>query len=145
MGKSASKTPQLLKNFDSDIKKIDINEDHGAILNSEGDLYTWGDNKYGQLGILEPVTKQPIKSSDTVRKVTYFKERDIKLVDVVCGKRHTIALDSEGRVFSWGKGKLFRYSFLSYFYPKAQALGHEVAKNLFLPKPIKTLKDEKII
>ena len=96
MGKSGAKKPQLFKTFDCDIKKININEDHGAILSSEGDLYTWGDNKYGQLGVIEPVTNKPLKSSDTVRPVTYFKERNIKLVDVVCGKRHTIAIDSEG-------------------------------------------------
>lgn len=73
--------------------------------------------------------------------VPYFQQRNIKVKDVVCGKRHTIALDEEGRVFSWGKGKLWKYKIFQYFYPQAQALGHEESRNFFVPKPIKALKD----
>jgi len=49
--------------------------------------------------------------------VSYFKDKNIKIKEVVCGKRHTIALDHEGRVFSWGKGKLWSFGLFKYFYP----------------------------
>ncbi|KAL1519450.1 hypothetical protein AB1Y20_022972 [Prymnesium parvum] len=60
-------------------------------------LLTWGDGGNGQLGHSDYSTRimpQP---------VDYFKSAT--LVSVVCGSRSTLALDLDGRIFSWGKGE----------------------------------------
>lgn len=73
--------------------------------------------------------------------VSYFKDRNIKVKDVVLGRRHTIALDEFGRVFSWGRGTISSRNILKFFYPDTLALGHPESKNLYSPKPLKTFKD----
>lgn len=60
-------------------------------------LYTWGANTNGQLG-LGDLFARIVPSA-----VPYFKTAN--LVDVVCGSRLALALDHEGRVFTWGKGE----------------------------------------
>ena len=55
------------------------------------------------------------------------------------GKNHTIALDTKGRVFSWGRGTLSWLKLAKMFYPSTLALGHDEGKNLYQPKPIKAL------
>ncbi|XP_066492188.1 RCC1 domain-containing protein 1 isoform X3 [Tiliqua scincoides] len=52
---------------------------HSACISGAGDLYTWGWGKYGQLGHADTA------SSDQPKKVHYFMERGLCVVDVVCG------------------------------------------------------------
>lgn len=68
-------------------------------------LYLWGDNDHGQLGVLDKKGNK-IKRQEQPMLVDYFQKHDIKVVDFQLGKNHTLALDSQGRVFSWGKGSL---------------------------------------
>lgn len=52
--------------------------------------------------------------------------QDIKIKDIACGKFHTIALDTMGRVFTWGFGGNVQ-------------LGHNSNKNEFRPRLVKYL------
>lgn len=60
-------------------------------------LLTWGLNSSGQLGFGDFATRI------LPRAVEYFKAT--KLAGVACGSRASFALDSEGKVFAWGKGE----------------------------------------
>ncbi|XP_044049318.1 RCC1 domain-containing protein 1-like isoform X2 [Siniperca chuatsi] len=50
-----------------------------------GDLYTWGWGDYGQLG------HQTLISSDEPQLVEFFREQQMRVVDVVCGAWNTFA------------------------------------------------------
>ncbi|EFA81594.1 hypothetical protein PPL_05585 [Heterostelium album PN500] len=67
---------------------------HSAAVDSQGALYTWGWNRYGQLGL------------GTVKKHTLpNKNKELErfnIVKVVCGKNHTLVLDVNGHVYSFG-------------------------------------------
>lgn len=70
---------------------------HSACLSSTGNVYTWGNGSYGQLGqgldcemIAEP------------RIVSKLKGKDI--VSIVCGQNHTMFLSSSGLVYACGNG-----------------------------------------
>lgn len=52
--------------------------------------------------------------------------KDVSITDIACGKFHTIALDTMGRIFTWGFGG------------KGQ-LGHNGNKNEFCPRLVKYL------
>lgn len=129
-----------LEGFDDRIAKIAASDNHSALITDEGELYTWGDNGYGQLGLKGDYTEKP-KSVDKPTLVSYFQENNIKVKDIVLGKHHTIALDDKGRVFSWGRGIMSNIRGTSLLFPSALALGHPKAKNLSTPKPILKLRN----
>ena len=111
-------------------------------MTDDGRLFTFGQNDFGQLGVIDQKGRIP-KQKNPV-EVKYFAEKGIKLKQVVCGKSHTIALDTEGRVYSWGKGKA-KFNLLNrLFYPQALALGHKRPANHNIPKQIEKLKGVKV-
>lgn len=128
------RTVKKIEGFENRVSKIVTGDNHSAILTVDGELYTWGDNKYGQLGLKQDSKK--INSADEPSLVPYFKENNIKVVDLALGKHHTIVLDDKGRVFSWGRGIMSRVMGISILFPSALALGHPKLQNLSSPKPI---------
>lgn len=63
-------------------------------VNIKGEVYTWGSNDYGQLGI-----------SNYTDKTTPQKVPGItNVIDVAAGANTAYALDADGRVWSWGRG-----------------------------------------
>ncbi|XP_053128422.1 RCC1 domain-containing protein 1 isoform X3 [Hemicordylus capensis] len=69
----------------AEVSKVSCGSRHTAALTRAGHLYTWGWGKYGQLGHRDSA------SSDRARRVQYFEERSLRVVDVVCGPWSTYA------------------------------------------------------
>jgi alpha-tubulin suppressor-like RCC1 family protein len=65
---------------------------HGLALSSQGNLWSWGLNSEGQLGL---GSKQPVSAP---QKVTLEE-----IVAVSAGEGHSLALRRDGRVFAWGR------------------------------------------
>ena len=70
-----------------DISTISCGEDHVAALSSNGMLYLWGDNKYGQCAN----KKVDNKNSQTV---------DFKVIDISAGNGTTIIQSENKEMFS---------------------------------------------
>lgn len=81
------------------IKSIDAGGESSFAIDSEGILYGWGSNTYGQLGIAPMGT-----SSDNYkpRKVVSGALLGRNISSVALGRYHTLAVDTEGDVYSWG-------------------------------------------
>lgn len=73
---------------------------HTAAVTEDGHLYTWGGGMYGKLG-----HGNEMGHSTPTRVEALFKD-GIKVTSVACGSRHTVALDAEGQIFSWGDREL---------------------------------------
>ena len=71
---------------------------HTVAIDEEGKVYTWGNNYDGQLGyVTEDNSTEPICISN--------KENELKgkrIVDISAGYGHTVAIDEEGKVYTWG-------------------------------------------
>ena len=68
---------------------------HSIALRSDGTVWTWGENDFGQLGDRTTLNRTiPIQVSGLN-----------EVVDVAGGGFHTIALKSDGTVWSWGYNK----------------------------------------
>jgi alpha-tubulin suppressor-like RCC1 family protein len=64
---------------------------HMAALKSDGTVWTWGRNTYGQLG-----------DDTTDNSSTPVKAGISNVVDIAVGSHHTVALKSDGTVWAWG-------------------------------------------
>jgi len=73
---------------------------HSAVITADGDLYTFGNGNWGILGH----GNESNKSYQEPTLVEWFKKHNIKLKDIVLGEYHSLALDTEGNVYSWGYG-----------------------------------------
>jgi alpha-tubulin suppressor-like RCC1 family protein len=73
---------------------------HSIALDSEGHVWAWGDNDYGQLGdnSAVPMSNVPIQVLGGTQGGTYLED----IVAISAGGRHSIALDSSGNVWAWG-------------------------------------------
>ena len=75
---------------------------HQAVITSEGRVFTWGENKYGQLGDGTNVNKFTL-----VEITNQFElSGDEKIISISLGKHHSVALTNEGRVFTWGRNNV---------------------------------------
>ncbi|KAL4482807.1 hypothetical protein ABPG72_022367 [Tetrahymena utriculariae] len=89
-------TPQLVKGL-NDIVKISAGYSFCAAITKQGKLYTWGNNRNGQLGNSQNLYQtQP-------SIVTGFGSQN-SIVDVSCGDNFIAALTQLGQLYTWGFG-----------------------------------------
>ena len=68
-------------------------KNHSVALSYEGEVFTWGDNREGQLGY------DDIEYTSVPMKVEAL--RDEIIVKVNCGSDFTVAVSTSGAVFTW--------------------------------------------
>ena len=73
---------------------------HNLVLVLNGDLYSWGWNRDGQLGLRQ--TESTTVALPTV--VDTLPETSTEIVSVSCGSRHSAAVSKAGDMFCWGWG-----------------------------------------
>ncbi|KRX07811.1 Regulator of chromosome condensation 1/beta-lactamase-inhibitor protein II [Pseudocohnilembus persalinus] len=86
-------TPQLIQQL-NDIVQIKSGESHNLALNKQGHVYSWGINNQGQLGLCD-FNRQ--NQPQIVNKLN-----QIQIKQIQCGKKHSLALSTDGQVYAWG-------------------------------------------
>jgi alpha-tubulin suppressor-like RCC1 family protein len=72
--------------------------DFALALDETGQLWSWGRNMFGQLGDgTEEMRPVPVKVDQSALG-------DATIISMAAGLRHTLALDSLGRLWAWGNG-----------------------------------------
>ncbi|XP_058089615.1 ultraviolet-B receptor UVR8 isoform X2 [Magnolia sinica] len=94
---SSEYTPRLIKNLEGvKVTKIAVGLLHSACISGEGELYTWGSNENGCLGLGgTDAVHTPLKVEGSLLK--------FPVSEVSCGWKHTAAI-SGGNLFTWGWG-----------------------------------------
>lgn len=87
-------------------------------MTSQGKVYSWGDGDYGKLG----------RGGSDGSKIPRLIEKleNIEISNIYCGAQFSIALASNGTVYSWGKGEGWR-------------LGHASEEHVRFPQIIEAL------
>ncbi|GAA4426893.1 hypothetical protein GCM10023188_09430 [Pontibacter saemangeumensis] len=80
------------------VEKIAAGAYHSMALDEEGNVYTWGYGRDGQLGDGVAYTVTPYGLKLPVKVLTGMKA-------IAGGARHSLALSREGKVFAWGYGR----------------------------------------
>ncbi|XP_056423740.1 probable E3 ubiquitin-protein ligase HERC3 isoform X3 [Hyla sarda] len=78
------------------ILQVSCGNQHCLALSDDGQLFTWGQNNHGQLGLGPGFTQQ--SSPQGVKSL-----EGIPLAQVTAGGYHSFALSLSGAVFGWGK------------------------------------------
>jgi alpha-tubulin suppressor-like RCC1 family protein len=124
---SKSEDVEELKSPDgTPIVKVSFASKHSAFVTEKGNVYIRGKVKYA-LGLGENV--------DEAHDYTHVKGLP-RIVDVCCGKDHTVVLSDDGKVFTWGWGGNVLTS---------GSLGHGDQVSIATPKQVQALDSEKIV
>ena len=80
---------------------------HSLALGSDGNVYAWGNNQYGQLGNGTTNTSQktPVRVKTPDRSTYPDLPEDFTYVQVSAGELHSLALGSDGNVYAWGNNQ----------------------------------------
>ena len=74
------------------VPKLEIGATHTAALKTDGTVWTWGSNSYGQLG-----------TGDNINKTMPVKVMDIEnAIDISVGSYNTVVVKDDGTVWSFG-------------------------------------------
>ena len=85
--------PQHIPGSNSFVQ-VACGDDFAVALNAQGQVYSWGTNKYGNLGL----GYVPYKVS-TPRHISSLNDA---MALIACGASHSLVLTTDGRVYGWG-------------------------------------------
>lgn len=92
-------TPQLVDSLSSQvIIKVACGLYHTVAVTAGGEVYAFGKNDYGQLGLGHA---RNVKLPSLVKIST--SDSDEKIVDVSCGYYHTVVITEKGKLITWGR------------------------------------------
>ncbi|XP_010075477.1 PREDICTED: probable E3 ubiquitin-protein ligase HERC3, partial [Pterocles gutturalis] len=91
-----SKTRLMKELGNQDIVQIACGDHHAMALSRGGELFAWGQNAHGQLGVGSQTTL--IAQPQLVERL-----KGIPLAQIAAGGAHSIAVSLSGAVYSWGK------------------------------------------
>ncbi|KAF9161703.1 hypothetical protein DFQ26_004223 [Actinomortierella ambigua] len=107
--KKMQSRPAPVQGFSGHAALTALGRDHTIIVTNKGEVYTFGNNKYGQLGYIVDVSKpgqDPVQS--TPKKVIQAIVK-VRVIGAAASRWHTV-VHSETELFSWG----FNYGQLGY-------------------------------
>ncbi|XP_046909415.2 uncharacterized protein LOC124490891 [Dermatophagoides farinae] len=99
------------------IQKMAAGQSHTLLLTDQGLIYTFGNGRDGQLGLLKQSSleaefqAQPVSincQDDDHDADEYYQQNHF--IDIACGSFHSLAIDFDGNVWGWGQnsnGQLF--------------------------------------
>ncbi|KAI8999941.1 hypothetical protein BC832DRAFT_152192 [Gaertneriomyces semiglobifer] len=83
------------------IRSVALGSDHTVALTSTGSVWTWGSNRYGQLGYSTDQIANGHGCQLTPKEVMAFPKR-MELVAAAASKFHTAVVSSAGTIYTWG-------------------------------------------
>ncbi len=84
----------------TDVIKIAVGSNHVLALTKYGEVYAWGDNQYGQLGINSNESKNYATKVSGEGGSSYLN----RIIDISAGAYGSSAINEFGWVFAWGNG-----------------------------------------
>ncbi|VAH13872.1 unnamed protein product [Triticum turgidum subsp. durum] len=126
--------PVEVSGFHEKVVQISAGNHHSCAVTADGELFVWGKNSSGQLGL----GKSAGKVVSTPRKVDYLADVRVKMTAL--GSEHSIVVTEDGEALSWGAAGAGR---LGHGH-KSSFLGFAMTSNEYTPRLIKNLDGIKI-
>jgi len=98
------------QNFDSllcpgeqaTVVKVGVGHNFSAALSREGEIWVWGCNDCGQLGLGEGAVAKKDFAEYYPRLLRSLPMEGHRIVDFACGDYHIVALNAAGAIYEWG-------------------------------------------
>ncbi|GMI37346.1 hypothetical protein TrCOL_g10063 [Triparma columacea] len=84
------------------IVDVGLGLQHGAAVDSLGNVYAWGKGERGQCGLWPDGGNTSYAGKVRLRRGRGYDE-EVKVEGVECGMQHTAAITEDGEVYIWGK------------------------------------------
>ncbi|CAE7302936.1 HERC1 [Symbiodinium necroappetens] len=84
------------------IVKVDAGREFSAAMSAHGEIWVWGRNDYGQLGMGVEVMHKPDFCMHYPFLLRNMPMEGHALRDFACGDHHIVALTSAGAIYEWG-------------------------------------------
>lgn len=94
-------TPTLMNRSPKNLLSINLNQNHSLAINQNGQVYSWGEDKYGQLGRGELGRNNCSKASDCRLDISAVEAIE-NAVMVAAGYKHNLVLTEDGSVWGFG-------------------------------------------
>lgn len=94
-------TDFFLLEAEETITELFVGSNHAFAISSLGNVFAWGDNRYGQLG---NGTNLQVTTNIKINEFFYLADKET-IVSLAVGQFHTIATTSLGRIFTWGRNQ----------------------------------------
>ena len=100
------KKPKRITGLKTDIIDIACGRDHSYCLDKQGNVWSFGSNYRGQLGIPRGNDDNNDNDNDSqlINKITWFENQNKKIISISSGNYHGAAIDKSGNVYVWGRG-----------------------------------------
>ena len=90
-----------------DVDSVSIGWQHAAAIKTDGSLWTWGENRYGQLGNGGTGNELDGTPANNPEETWFYQTTPVKIMDDVaavnCAYTHTVAVKTDGSVWAWGE------------------------------------------
>ena len=91
------------------VNRVSSGPRHSCAITEVGDVFCWGDSRFGQCGnggkeIFLTPCKLEFLDRSSGPSVAPFDQRSVKVQEIACGEKHTLAIDRQGTLWSWGTG-----------------------------------------
>lgn len=83
-------------------EQVSVGQTHACALTTSNELYCWGSNENGELGVGSIGDNQPTLPPTPVDDAPLDDQRSEVFVQVAAGLQFTCALSSENRLYCWG-------------------------------------------
>jgi len=84
------------------IKKIGCGNNFSAVLSTSGELWVWGRNDQGQMGLGEEAMGDMYSAERYPRLVRNLSAEGVRIVDFACGEHAIIVCTESGDLYQWG-------------------------------------------
>lgn len=98
--------PKKIPYFESiEVVEVKAGYNHVLALTVNNDLYSWGNNELGELGL---GNDKKGCSYYEPQEITYFKENNLKIKKICAGYYVSYAITSDGRLYGWGSNLFYK-------------------------------------
>ena len=102
---------------------------HSAALSDQGDVYAWGEGRYGATGV--DLSRDMDKEVRKPMRVLGLGGARNNVLVLAAGVKHMLAVTEDGKMYSWGDGSMGR-------------LGHGDQTTVSEPRLLSTLKSQRM-
>lgn len=106
--KMSSLIPQGMGLSTKKIEKIACGQYHSFAIDTDGKVWTWGLNNFGETGIREGAGED---DAVILRPALVESLEDYRIVDIAGGQHHSLACSEDGKLLTWGRFDGFQVGF----------------------------------